>query len=225
MNGAVTVTRTSIGRKLLMATSALILFAYVVGHLAGNLKIFFGPDSFNHYAEWLRVVGAPLFPDRSVLWIARVVLLAALGVHLGAYVQLARRTRSARSVGYRDYDPQVFSNVSRTMVWGGVTILLFVIYHLLHLTFGTVHPDFIAGDPYSNVVLGFANVWVSLFYMLGVIALGLHLYHGVWSAMQTFGMSNSKYNRLRRPAALAIAWVITLGYMSIPLAVLLGVVG
>lgn len=225
MRGAATIVRSSIGKKLLMAGSALILFAYVVGHLAGNLKIFFGPEPFNHYAEWLRIAGTPLFPDQGVLWIARIVLLAALFVHIGAYVQLFRRTRSARSQRYKDYDPQVFSYASRTMVWGGIAILLFVIYHLLHITWGIVHPDFIAGDPYNNVVIGFANVWVSLFYIVGVIALGLHLYHGTWSAMQTFGMSNPTYNRLRRPAALVIAWVITLGYLSIPLAVLLGIVG
>jgi succinate dehydrogenase / fumarate reductase, cytochrome b subunit len=221
-------TGTSIGKKWLMALSSLVLFLYVILHLIGNLKIFFGADPFNHYSEWLRVAGAPLVPDQSVLWGFRVLLIAAILVHIGAYVQLWLRTRQARGATggtrYRVYRPQVFSQVSRTMTWGGITLLAFVVYHLLHITFGTVHPEFIAGDPYNNVVIGFENVWVSLFYVIGVVALGLHLYHGLWSAAQTFGINNPRYNRWRRPVALWTAVLIAAGYISIPLAVLTGIV-
>ncbi|HUE77818.1 MAG TPA: succinate dehydrogenase cytochrome b subunit [Longimicrobiales bacterium] len=219
-------TQTSIGKKWLMALSSTILFLYIVLHLVGNLKIFFGSDPFNHYAEWLRMAGSPMIPDEGVLWAFRVLLLIAIVVHIGAYVQLWLRTRKASGGRgrYREYRPQVFSYASRTMAWGGITILAFVIYHLLHMTFGTVHPGFIAADPYSNVVMGFESFWVSLFYMIGVIALGLHLYHGLWSATQTFGLNNPRYNRYRRPVALWTAALITAGYLSIPLAVLTGLV-
>lgn len=223
------VSRTSIGRKFLMASSSIILFAYIVAHLAGNLKIFFGEDSFNEYAEWLRVAGTPLFPDEGVLWIARVVLLAALLVHVGAYVDLGLRTRRARSVGYRKFDPQVFSWTSRTMVWGGIAILAFVVFHVLHLTTGHVQPDvayeFQRVNPYENAIAGFRVWWVTGFYVVGVVALGLHLYHGLWSALQTFGINNPKYNRYRRPAAGGISVAITVGYLMIPLAVMMGVLG
>jgi succinate dehydrogenase / fumarate reductase, cytochrome b subunit len=225
----VPIQRTSIGKKLLMATSSIILFLYVVAHLAGNLKIFFGPDPFNHYAEWLRVAGSPLFPDEGVLWIARVVLLAALLVHVGAYIQLWRQKRRARTVGYRTFDPQVFNWMSRTMMWGGIAILGFVVFHILHLTTGHVQPDlayeFQRHDAYENVIAGFRVWWVSAVYVVGVVALGMHLYHGLWSAMQTLGMNNAKYNLYRRPGAAAIAILITIGYLTIPLGVLFGMVG
>lgn len=220
----VRVASTSIGRKLLMASASILLFLYIIAHLAGNLKVFLGAESFNHYAEWLRVVGEPLFPEKSVLWIARVVLLAALFVHVGVYAQLWLQKRRARTTRYRKYDPQVFSWTSRTMAWGGIAIFAFVAYHLMHLTFGNAHPDFVAGDAYHNVIAGFQSLPVTGVYMVGVVALGLHLYHGLWSALQTFGINNPKYNRYRRPAAAIVAVLITVGYLSIPVAVLTGVI-
>jgi len=223
------VSRTSIGRKLMMASASIILFAYIVAHLAGNLKIFLGEESFNHYAEWLRVAGSPLFPEEGVLWLARVVLLAALGVHVLAYLDLWLRKRRARSVRYKKFDPQVFSWTSRAMAWGGVAIFAFVVFHILHLTTGDVQPDmayeFQYGNPYQNAIAGFNVWWVTAFYVVGVVALGLHLYHGLWSALQTFGINNPKYNRFRRPTAGVIAVLITLGYLSIPLGVMMGVIG
>jgi succinate dehydrogenase / fumarate reductase cytochrome b subunit len=223
------VRQTSIGRKFLMSGASLILFAYIIAHLAGNLKIFLGEDSFNHYAEWLRVAGTPLFPEQGVLWLARVILLAALVAHVGASIDLARRKRRARSAGYKKYDPQVFSWTSRTMGWGGVAIFAFVVFHILHLTTGDVQPDlayeFQYGNPYQNAIAGFNVWWVTGFYMVGVVALGMHLYHGLWSAMQTFGVNNPTYNRYRRPTAGTIAILITVGYLSIPLAVMMGVIG
>ncbi len=225
---AIPISSTSIGKKVLMALSSIVLFLYVVGHLVGNLKIFFGPDPFNDYAEWLRVAGSPLFPDEGLLWIARVILLAALFVHVGVYVQLWRQKRRARTVGYRTFDPQVFSWMSRAMMWGGLAILLFVIFHVLHLTTGHITPDPAAGfqrhDPYENIIAGFSLWWVSGIYVIGVLALGMHLYHGLWSGMQTLGMNNPKYNLYRRPAAAVVAIVIAVGYIAIPLGVLFGMV-
>lgn len=224
----VPIRRTSIGRKLLMASASILLFLYIVAHLAGNLKIFLGEESFNHYAEWLRVAGTPLFPDQGVLWIARVVLLAALGVHVLVYVQLWLQKRRARTTRYKKFDPQVFSWTSRTMMWGGIAIFAFVVFHILHLTTGDIQPDlaygFQRGNPYENAIAGFRVWWVTAFYMVGVVALGMHLYHGLWSALQTFGINNPKYNRYRRPTAGAIAILITIGYLSIPLAVAMGVI-
>ena len=224
----VPIRRTSIGKKLLMASASILLFLFIVGHLAGNLKIFLGEDSFNHYAEWLRVAGTPLFPDQGVLWIARVVLLAALAVHVGVYIQLWMQKRRARSTRYKKYDPQVFSWASRTMMWGGIAIFGFVVFHLLHLTTGDIQPDlayeFQRSNPYENAIAGFRVWWVTAFYVVGVVSLGMHLYHGLWSAMQTFGINNPTYNRYRRPTAGAIAALITIGYLSIPLAVAMGVI-
>ncbi len=218
---------TSIGKKLLMASASLILFLFVILHLAGNLKIFLGEEPFNHYAEWLRTVGSPLFPSKTVLWIVRVLLIAAFLVHVGAYYLLWLRTRRARTHGYRKYDPQVFSWMSRAMLWGGIAILAFVVFHLLHLTTGTIHPDvayrFQRANPYENAIAGFHVWWVTVFYVIGVVALGMHLYHGLWSAMQTFGINNPTYNRYRRPTAAAIAILIAVGYLSIPLGVAMGV--
>jgi succinate dehydrogenase / fumarate reductase, cytochrome b subunit len=225
---SVSIQATSIGKKLLMAASSIILFLYVIGHLAGNLKIFFGPDPFNEYAAWLRVAGSPLFPSEGVLWIARVVLLGALLVHVGAYVQLWLQKRRARTTRYRTFDPQVFSWMSRAMMWGGIAILGFVVFHILHLTTGHIQPDPVAGfdlhDPYANLVAGFTVWWVTGIYVIGVIALGMHLYHGIWSAMQTFGVNNPNYNRFRRPSAAGLAILITVGYLVIPVSVMTGMV-
>ncbi len=223
MRRAISLYRTSIGKKYVMAATAVILFVFVIGHLMGNLKIFLGPEHFNEYGEFLRTVGAPIFGRGWLLWVARIVLLASVGLHIVAYLQLWAKDRSARRVGYRKYDPDVFSRASLAMKWGGITIFFFVIWHLLDLTFGTVNPHFVLGDPYDNVIATFQRWWVAAFYIAAVVALGLHLYHGIWSTFQTLGANNPRYNRFRRPTALVIAVLVTLGYASIPVAVLLGV--
>jgi succinate dehydrogenase / fumarate reductase cytochrome b subunit len=220
----VRVTQTSIGRKLLMASASILLFFFIVMHLWGNLKLYLGPEAFNHYAEWLRVMGEPLFPEKTALWLFRLALIAVLLIHIWEYFRLWLQKRRARTTRYRKYDPQVFSWTSRMMMWGGIAIFAFVAFHLLHLTTGDLNPDFVATDPYHNVIVAFQSVPVVGIYMVGVVALGLHLYHGLWSAMQTFGINNPKYNRYRRPAAGIIAVLIVVGYLSIPVAVLTGVI-
>ncbi len=215
--------RTSIGKKYTMAITAILLFLWIVGHLLGNLKIFLGPEHFDQYSIFLRTMGAPLFAESQVLWTVRGVILAAVLLHIVAYLQLWRQDAAARHIGYRRYDPEVFSLASRAMKWGGITIFFFIIWHLLDLTFGTVNPRFVPGDPYHNVIATFQRWWVDVIYFLGVLSLGLHLYHGIWSAMQTLGLNNPKYNRYRRPTAFVIAVLITLGFASIPFAVLVGI--
>jgi succinate dehydrogenase / fumarate reductase cytochrome b subunit len=217
---------TTVGKKIMMAVSGIVLIGFVVGHMIGNLKVYQGAEAFNHYAEGLRTVGEPFFGYGQLLWIVRLVLLAAVLVHIVAAVQLVTRSRQARSVSYRRYEnDMVFSYASRTMTWGGLIILGFVVYHLLHLTFGSAHPDFIPGDAYHNFVVGFASWPVSLAYILTMIPLGFHLYHGFWSMLQTLGATNAKLNRLRRPVAAVLALAVVIGNISVPVAVLTGLVG
>ncbi len=215
----------TIGKKIFMAATGAILWLFVIGHMIGNLKIFLGAEHFNAYAEFLRTVGEPLFPESGLLWIARIVLLVSVGVHMLAALQLTLLSWAARGTEkYRKQDQLAFSYASRTMRWGGVIILLFLIFHVLHLTLGTVHPSFEPGSPYHNVVAGF-RVWpVSLFYILAMIPLGFHMYHGLWSACQTLDVNNKRIRDLRRPFSMAVALVVVAGNISIPLAVLAGFV-
>jgi len=216
--------RSSLAGKIAMAVSGVVLLGFVVGHFIGNLKVFQGPDAFNHYAEGLRTFGSPFFSRGQLLWLVRLVLLAAATIHILAAAQLTLRSRRARPERYAKYEPLVFSRASRTMVWGGVAILAFVVYHLMHLTWGTVHPSFVHGDAYNNFVSGF-RVWpVSAGYVLAMVPLGLHLYHGVWSALQTVGVSSPGRDGWRRGLALAVALLVAGGNCVFPLAVLAGIV-
>lgn len=215
----------SVGKKIMMAVTGVILIGFIVAHMAGNLKAYLGKESFNHYAEGLRTLGEPFLPYGVALWIARIVLLAAVSIHIVAATQLTLASKRARPVGYKKYEGDlVFSYASRTMVWGGIIILLFVVFHLLHLTLGTVHQSFIHGDAYHNFVTGFQVVPVSLAYIIAMIPLGLHLYHGFWSMLQTLGANNAKYNHMRRPIAMALALMVTLVNISFPIAVLSGII-
>jgi succinate dehydrogenase / fumarate reductase, cytochrome b subunit len=216
---------TTVGKKIAMAVSGVILIGFVIGHMVGNLKVYQGREIFNHYAEGLRMFGLPFFSTGQLLWLIRLILFASLIVHVTAAYQLTRHSRRARAVGYRKYDNDlVFSYASRTMVWGGVIILLFVIYHLMHLTFGNAHPDFIHGDAYHNFVSGFSSLPVGIAYIAAMIPLGFHMYHGFWSMLQTLGANNPSYNRYRRPVAAVLATLVVLGNISFPVAVLTGLV-
>jgi succinate dehydrogenase / fumarate reductase, cytochrome b subunit len=217
--------RSTVGKKIAMAVSGVILIGFVVGHMIGNLKVYQGPVVFNHYAEGLRTFGLPFFSTGQLLWLIRLVLLAALLVHVTAAFQLALHSRRARAIGYRKYDNDlVFSYASRTMLWGGIIILAFVVYHLLHLTLGTAHPDFVHGDAYHNFVVGFRSIPVAVAYIAAMIPLGFHLYHGFWSMLQTLGANNPSYNRFRRPVAAGLAVIVVLGNISFPVAVLAGII-
>lgn len=216
--------RSSVGQKIAMAVTGTILLLFVIAHFVGNLKVYMGAEEFNHYAEGLRTFGSPFFARGQLLWLARIGLIAAVLVHIGAALSLTLRSRRARTIGYRKTESLAFSYASRTMVWGGLTILAFVVFHLLHLTFGTVHPEFVHGDAYNNFVVGFQSWPVSLAYMVAMVPLGFHIYHGTWSAFQTMGANNPRYNAWRRPLAMTIAVIVSAGNAAFPMAVLSGLV-
>ena len=211
--------RSSIGRKVVMATTGVILVGFVIAHMIGNLQVYIGPEAMNDYAVWLRQV-----LHGAGLWIARAVLLAAVILHIWAATSLTLSSRKARTVGYREQKWRESTYASRTMRWGGVIILLFVIYHILHMTTGTVHQSFIEGDVYHNFIAGFKVVPVSLFYIVAMLALGLHLKHGVWSMFQTLGVSHPRYIRAAHVLAWIVALVVVVGNISFPLAVMAGIV-
>lgn len=216
--------RSSVGKKILMALSGAVLFGFIVLHMIGNLKVLISGQELDDYALFLREVGYPVVPHGTALWGFRIVLLIAVLVHMVAAFQTWAQSRNARAVGYRKNEDLSFTYASRTMRWGGVIILLFVIYHLLHFTTGTLHPDFVHGGVYHNFVVAFQSWLVTLVYVIAQAALCLHLYHGLWSATQTLGANHPKYNAFRRPAAATIAIGIFVGFIAPPVLVLLGVV-
>ena len=222
MRRRVSLARSLIGKKIIMAGTGLVLFLFVVGHLLGNLKVFEGPQKFNAYAEGLRTVGAPFFGRGQLLWTARVVLLASVLAHLWAALAVTRASWQARPVGYRRLETSETTYAARTMRWGGVIILCYLVYHLLDLTFGSVNPSFVPGDVYHNLVVSLARAPVSAAYVVAVIAVALHVYHGLWSAFQTLGLNRPPTSGWRRGVAAAVAVLIGGGYIAIPLAVLAG---
>ena len=205
----------SIGKKVVMALTGVALFGFVIAHMLGNLQVFLGPTALNAYAEALRHYMA-------LLWAARIGLLVAVGLHIWSAYSLTRMNQAARPVGYREKEHRESTFASRTMRWSGVLLLLFVVYHLLHLTFGSVHPDFVEGDVYHNFVVGFRQAFVTGFYVIAMLALGLHLYHGVWSFLQTLGLSHPRYNHLRHAFATLVTVAVVAGNIAMPVAVLAG---
>jgi len=202
-----------------MAVTGCILFLFIIGHLLGNLLVYAGPAKFNAYAAFLHF-------DDTLLWIVRIVLLTAVALHITATVQLALRNKRARPVGYSRKEAINSSFASRTMYWSGPIILAFVIFHLLEFTFGDIHPgsQFIYGNAYHNVVAGFSVWWISAWYIFALVLLGIHLRHGIWSMFQSLGYNHKKHTPLLKKAALVIAAAIILGYVSIPISVLTGLV-
>jgi succinate dehydrogenase / fumarate reductase cytochrome b subunit len=207
----------SIGRKIIMAATGLILFGFVIAHLVGNLQVYQGAERLNAYGEALRHYMA-------LLWIARLTLLAAVGLHIWSAWTLTQDNRKARAVPYERWEPQASTYASRTMRWSGVLLALFVVYHLLHFTLGNAHPDFVRGDVYHNFVTGFQNPVVSGFYIVAMVCLGFHLWHGAWSILQTFGVSNPALDKARYALAAAVTTAIVLGNISMPVAVLMGLI-
>lgn len=218
-------TRSTIALKLLMAVTGLVFILYVLLHMYGNLKAFGGHDAFNEYAAHLRSFGEPTLPHGGLLWVIRVVLVLSLVGHLYAAAKLWRRANHARG-RYQVKKNKGSSFASRTMRWGGIAILLFVVWHLLNFTIGKIN---VTGgptnDPYNLLVDSFSTWWLTLIYLLAMLALGLHLYHGVWSATQTLGFTNSARSRVRaKRAGLALAVLIAGGFSLIPVFVLVGVI-
>jgi succinate dehydrogenase / fumarate reductase, cytochrome b subunit len=209
----------TVGKKIVMAVTGVVLFGFVIAHLAGNLQVFEGPAKLNAYGAFLHSIG-------ELLWPARIILLLCVTLHIVATVQLALRKKAARPVGYSRKQAIASSYASRTMYWSGPIVLAFIIFHLLHLTAGYIQPGaaYIEGDVYHNVVSGFQVWWVSLSYIVAISLLGMHLRHGLWSLFQTLGFLQAQHLATLKKAAFVIAWLIVLGYISIPISVLLGLV-
>ena len=216
--------RSAIGKKAVMASTGIVLFGFVVGHMAGNLKLYLGAEAINHYGEWLRELGTPALPPSGALWIARIVLLASVVLHIHSATMLTLMNRRAKPIDSAQIDLQNASYASRTMRWGGVIVLMFIVYHLLDLTFGVTNPAFKQGEVYANIVASFSRWWIAGFYIVANFALGFHLHHGLWSMFQSLGWNHPKFNKWRREFATAFAVFITVGNISFPLSVLLGVV-
>ena len=208
--------RSTVGKKVVMAGTGIILVGFVIGHLLGNLLVFRGPEAMNEYAALLK-------SSTALLWGVRLVLLAAVLLHIIAAVQLIRLDRDARPVGYARQHHQAATVASRSMRWGGLSLALFIVYHLLHFTTGTLHPTFSHTDVYGNMIAAFSEWWIALIYVAAMVFLGLHLYHGVWSVGRTLGVAPRAEEPRKRRLATAIALVVWLGFTSIPLAILAGV--
>lgn len=207
------------GKKAVMAVTGVILFGFVIGHLAGNLQIFEGREKINAYGKFLHSLG-------ELLWPVRLVLIGAVILHITATVQLALAKKRARPVGYSRKQAISSSYASRTMYWSGPIVLAFIIFHLLQFTAGYVHPEavYVQDDIFHNVVSGFRVWWVSLWYIFAISLLGMHLRHGIWSMFQSLGLNHPRHTPILKSAAFFIAILIVLGYISIPISILAGVV-
>ena len=222
---------TAVGKKYVMAITGIMLLGFVLVHMIGNLKMYLGAEHLNDYGEFLRELLVPIMPHTVVLWLMRGGLLTAGALHVHAAVSLTRLNHQARSVKYqgpRDY--QVANFASRTMRATGIIVFLFLFWHLADLTWGWWNATggdgtFVRGDAYGNVVRSFERVPVSVLYIVANIALGTHLYHGVWSLFQSMGWNNPKFKEWRRYLAVAFATIIVVGNVSFPIAVLAGIVG
>jgi succinate dehydrogenase / fumarate reductase cytochrome b subunit len=207
----------TIGKKAIMAVTGLILFGFVILHMLGNLQVFLGPEVMNHYAETLH--GNP-----PLLWTARMILLISVALHIWASVQLTLLKKEARPVGYVKRANVVSSWASRSMMLSGPIIAIFVVFHLLHLTTGTLHPQFIELQAYENLVTGFLVVPVAVIYIIAMVLLGFHLSHGIWSMFQSVGFSHPRYTPMLKKFASVFSWLLVAGFISIPIAVLAGLV-
>ncbi len=214
----------SITKKATMAVTGFILFGWIVGHMTGNLKVFQGAEKFNAYAEFLREMGAPLFPESGVLWLVRGALTLALVLHVWSATSLTLINRRARDKDYEIRKSVQLDYAARTMRWSGYLIAFYIVFHLMHLTWGNVHHNFVLGNPYANLVSGFQVLPIALVYIAANLLLGMHLYHGLWSMFQSLGLNHPSYNASRRYFAVAFAVVVCLGFISVPVAVLTGIV-
>ena len=216
--------QSSIGKKYVVAVTALLLILYVLGHLVGNLQIYLGPDRINAYAKFLHDLG-------PILWVVRVILLAAFVIHIVATIQLAQENRLAKPQKYAVAGYQRSTMASRTMIVSGLIVLCFVIYHLLQFTvqvtdpeFREVHDSIGRHDVYRMLILGFRHPLVSLFYVIALFLLTTHLSHGFASVVQTLGINNRKIANFVSTGGQTLAWVVFAGYISIPVTILLGII-
>jgi len=218
--------RSTIALKMLMAVTGIVFILFVLAHMYGNLKAFAGHDAFNEYAEHLRTIGEPMLPREGLLWLLRAGLLASLVVHVGCAVALWRRKEKARSTKYVMKKNSASTLSSHWMRWGGIALLLFIVWHLLNFTIGKVNVQ--GGptdDPYDLLVDSFDTWWLTVIYLVAMAALAMHLRHGVWSAAQTLGLTNNA--RARRNAnvlGVLLAVVIAGGFSLVPIFTVFGVI-
>ena len=213
--------------KIAMALTGLIFISYVVVHMYGNLKVFGGAEAFDTYAEHLREFGEPILPHEGLLWIIRVVLLLSLVVHAVAAYRLWARAAGARSHRYAMKKATRSTLSSRTMRWGGTALLLFIVFHILNLTTRTITPGGDSDSPHQRMLNTFApeNWWVTVIYLLAMVALGMHLRHGVFSAAQTLGYTSSQSARaLWNRVSWVVSIVVAVGFAVVPLSIILGLV-
>jgi succinate dehydrogenase / fumarate reductase cytochrome b subunit len=206
----------TVGKKVVMAATGILLVGFVIGHMAGNLQMFLGADAMNRYAAFLKSTG-------ELLWVARLGLRGAVTLHIVAAVQLTRRNAAARPQGYAKTEPQVSTLASRTMRIGGFFLLFFIVYHIGHFTTGSFHPAFSHTGVYGNVIIGFQSPWVVALYVTAMVFLGLHLFHGAWAGFRTLGLQKRSANPIQRTLALWVAILVWAGFTVIPVAVLLGI--
>jgi succinate dehydrogenase / fumarate reductase cytochrome b subunit len=214
----------AIGKKAVMAVSGLIMLVFLLFHMLGNLKIFFGPTDFNGYAAWLRTIGEPALHHGWFLWIQRVALLVALVAHITAAAQLSKRDLRARPVRYQHAQRAKATFATRTMRWGGVILALFMVWHILDLTVGMANQDFKADQPYHNIVADFQVWWVNVIYLVAVTMVGIHINHGFWSAAQTLGVNRPTRDKAIKTLGSTLAVVITAGFAMVPIGVMTGLV-
>ncbi len=203
-----------------MAVTGLALVAFLFVHMLGNLKVFLGAAALNDYAAWLRTIGEPALPYGVFLWIMRVGLIVAVVLHITAAAQLSTRDRRARPVRYAHGQRARASFATSTMRWGGATLALYVVWHILDLTVGVANRDFVDGDPYHNIRADFGVWWVNAIYIVALLMLGLHLNHGFWSAARTLGVAGDAV----RTIGTVVAVVITGGFLAVPIGVMTGLV-
>ncbi|MEU6315468.1 succinate dehydrogenase [Streptomyces sp. NPDC047014] len=213
----------TVGKKAVMAVSGLVMLGYLVVHMLGNLKIFFGAEEFNGYAHWLRTLGSPFLHYEWALWIVRVVLVAAVVAHAVSAYQLSRRDIKARPVKYA-HKRRRAGYATRTMRWGGVILGLFIVWHLLDLTTLTVNERAWAGHPYENVLSTFSTWYGNTVYLVAMTALALHVRHGFWAAAQTLGAGRARRDKALKAMANGLALLLFAGFVSVPVAVMTGVV-
>jgi succinate dehydrogenase / fumarate reductase cytochrome b subunit len=211
--------RSMVGKKVVMGVTGLIGIGFVILHSLGNLLVFRGPAAIDSYSHFLKSSG-------ELLWALRIVLIVAVILHVIAAVQLTRQSRAARPIGYEKQEHQVATPASRTMRWGGALLLVFIVLHILHFTTGTIRPAgvFFPEDVYTNIVTSFRIWWVALFYVVAMIALGFHLFHGAWSSVRSIGVSPASPQPLHHRISLAIALLVWAAFTAIPIAVFSGIV-
>jgi succinate dehydrogenase / fumarate reductase cytochrome b subunit len=214
----------SVFKKIVMAVSGIIMLLFLIAHMIGNLHVFQGAESFNDYSEWLRSFGEPALPPRAFLTILEAVLLASVLAHMWAAVSLWRQAKRARPQAYETKKAVAQTYASRTMRWGGVIIALFIVYHILDLTFGVANPDGTDSTPYDRLVASFQNPFATAVYVITLLLLGMHLRHGLWSATQTLGQSNRRRERTVNAGATGFAVLLIAGYLVVPAAVVFGLV-